>query len=156
MCRYDCRGSLRISSINGSTDGQRKVSISVQHGEAHTPYYDVALPEEAAAIIRTEIEHTTPVAMVERVQRLFPQVTAKQIHTAWYKISETQWKRDSSQLTSARLLLADYSDDVDILDVHVPDGVEILAFILKKILEPLQKQIVEAGIDATCKCAPQS
>ncbi|KAJ7206268.1 hypothetical protein GGX14DRAFT_397079 [Mycena pura] len=129
-----------------------------------------ALPEEAAAIIRAKIEHTTPVAMVGHIQSLFPQVTAKPIHTSlltsarllledypndhdvdildvhvadgveilpfvtffhknpWY-ISETQWKRDSSQLTSARLLLEDYPNDVDILDIHVPDGVEILPFV---------------------------
>lgn len=110
------------------------------------------MPPEAAAIIRDGLEWSTPVEMVGRIQRLFPHVTASQVHSAWSQMSEILWKRDKMQLPSAEILLKELGDDVDVLDVHPAEGVEQIAWVMKKIMEPLRGKIVEIGIDATCGC----
>jgi hypothetical protein len=75
-----------------------------------------------------------------------------QIHAAWRKLSQQYWHRDNMQLPSAKKLLAEYRDDVDIfVPVGVPEGVEMLAWGMKQITEPLQGKVVEIGMDATCQ-----
>lgn len=66
-------------------------------------------------------------------------------------MSETLWKRDRMQLISAKKLLEEYQDDVDTFDLPEIDGVEQLAWGMKKIIGALQGKIVEVAIDATCK-----
>ncbi|KAF7377076.1 hypothetical protein MSAN_00126100 [Mycena sanguinolenta] len=122
MHRFDCKSMLRVSSLNGD-DGQRKISISLRHLDSHVPYYDVGMPPEAAAIIRDGVEWSTPVQLVG--------------------------KRDELQLPSARALLKELEDDVDVLDIHPADGVQQLAFVMKKIIQPLRGKVVEIGTDAT-------
>ncbi|KAJ7661459.1 hypothetical protein DFH06DRAFT_1268903 [Mycena polygramma] len=129
---------LRVSSLDGNVAGERKISISLQHHDAHVPYFDVAMPPEAAAIIREGVEWSTPVAMVGKVQALFPHVTASQIHSAWSEMSEVLWKRDKQQLPSAQILLEELGDDVDVLDLKPPEGVQQVAWVMKKVMEPLQ------------------
>ncbi len=68
------------------------------------------------------------------------------------KMSEVIWKRDSDQLTSARILLKEFQDDVDLFeDIKTPDGVTQMCFALKKILHGLRGKTVEIGLDATCE-----
>ena len=66
-------------------------------------------------------------------------------------MSETLWKRDKEQLPSVKLLLGELEDDVAILDLPGMDGVEQIAWAMKKVVEPLRGKIVEIGMDATCK-----
>ncbi|KAJ7078963.1 hypothetical protein C8R44DRAFT_654310 [Mycena epipterygia] len=153
MHRFDCNSHLRVSSLAGEVPGERKISISLRHHDSHVHYYDVSMPPEAAAIIRDGLEWSTPVEMVGRTQRLFPHVTASQVHSAWSQMSEILWKRDKMQLPSAEILLKELGDDVDVLDVHSAEGVEQIAWVMKKIMEPLHGKIVEIGIDATCGCS---
>jgi hypothetical protein len=108
------------------------------------------MPAEAAAIIRDGIEWSTPVQMVGKVQGLFPNVTATQIHSAWSETSQTLWKRNDMQLPSAQILLDELGDDVDVLDLQPTEGVQQLAWVMKKVMEPLRRKVVEIGIDATC------
>jgi hypothetical protein len=89
--------------------------------------------------------------MVPKVQSLFPAVSANQIHSAWSLMSEILWKRDLMQLPSATILLKEYGDDVDVFDFPVAEGVEQLAWGMKRISERLRGKVVEIGIDATCK-----
>jgi hypothetical protein len=105
MKRYNCRSRLMVTSKAANITGQRLVGIRLQHHEKHTPYYDVEMPAGALEIIQTNLEWSTPVSMVGRVQALFPNVTAKQIHAAWVRMSEVLWKREKDQLKSAGLLL---------------------------------------------------
>jgi hypothetical protein len=95
------------------------------------------MPPEAAAIIRENLEWTTPNAMVPKVQSLFPAVTSAQIHSAWTTMSETLWKRDDQQLRSAEILLHEYSGEVDMFDLPKADGVEQLAWGVKKVSDKL-------------------
>ena len=117
----------------------------------HLPYYDVSLPPEAAALIRENLEWICPSEIAKKVQSTYPSVTTNQVHTAWMTISETLWKRGTQQIPSTRTLLGELQDDVAILDLLDVNGVEHVAWVMKKIALPLQGQIVKIGMDATCE-----
>ena len=111
------------------------------------------MPPEAMQMIEEQVQWLTPSALAAKVQSAHPQVTTKQIHNAWRELSQSYWRRDELQLPSAKQLLAEYGEEVDVFEpVGVPEGVEILAWGMKKIAEPLKGRIVEIGMDATCKC----
>ena len=67
-------------------------------------------------------------------------------------MSETLWKRDQYQLTSAEILLNEYSADVDVFEIPVAEGVEQLCWGIKKVASRLMGRVVEVAIDATCEC----
>ena len=77
---------------------------------------------------------------------------AKQVHAAWTEMSETLWKRDQYQLTSAGILLNEYSVDVDMFEIPVAEGVEQLCWGIKKVVSRLKGKVVEVAIDVTCEC----
>jgi len=81
----------------------------------------------------------------------YPTVTTSQIYKAWTSMSEMIWKRDSDQLTSVRTLLGEFGDEVDILSLPQVEGATQIVWVMKEIVGLLQGQIVEVGIDATCK-----
>jgi len=108
------------------------------------------MPPDAAETIHTSLEWSTPVSLVARIQDQHPSVTANQIHTAWTTMSEVRWKRDKDQLPSARHLLKEFSDDVDVFDVEPSKGVQQVCWGMKKIAMRLKGKVVEIGIDATC------
>ena len=66
-------------------------------------------------------------------------------------MSETLWKQDIQQIPSVKALLGELGDDSAILDLPAIEGVEQIAWVMKKIALPLQGKLVEIGIDATCK-----
>ena len=66
-------------------------------------------------------------------------------------MSETLWKRGREQLPSVKALLGELNSDVVVLDLPEIEGVDQVAWVMKKIMSPLQGKIVEIGIDATCK-----
>ncbi|KAF8238301.1 hypothetical protein L208DRAFT_1037259, partial [Tricholoma matsutake] len=80
---YSCQSCLRVLCHEINDPMSRQITIYLQHHEAHTPYYDVTMPPEAAAIIQENLEWTTLNTMVPKVQSLFPAVTSAQIHSAW-------------------------------------------------------------------------
>ncbi|KAF8502331.1 hypothetical protein F5888DRAFT_1800806 [Russula emetica] len=123
------------------------VRVKLQHFDDHPLYYDVEMPPEAAAIIRKNLEWSTPVSLVPKIQVAHPNVTANQIHVAWTGMSETLWKWDQYQLPSAEMLLKEYSGDVDLFNVPILDHVEQLCWGMKKILGSLEGKVVEIGID---------
>ena len=90
-------------------------------------------------------------SITPKVQAAYPQVMARQVHTAWTQMSEVLWKRDKLQLPSAKLLLEEFGDEVDVFDIKPAEGVEQLAWGMKRILEKLRGKVVEIGIDATCE-----
>ena len=151
MERFSCRSSLGITCCP-STDvpNQQIISIWLHHHEKHKPYYDVTMPPEAVAIIRDNLEWSTPSSLTPKIQDLYLAVTGKQVHRAWTDMSETLWKRDPLQLPSAEMLLKEFGDDVDVFDVIKAEGVEQLCWGMKKIGAHLKGKVVEIGIDATC------
>jgi hypothetical protein len=133
-------------------DDTCNITVKLQHHIKHVLYIDVRMPPEALQMIQDQAEWSTPAAMSVKIQLIYSQVTTKQIHAAWRELSQQYWRRDDEQLLSAKKLLAEYGDDTDIFEpVGVPDGVEILAWGMKRIAEPLRGKVVEIGIDATCK-----
>ncbi|KAI5985311.1 hypothetical protein F5J12DRAFT_787415 [Pisolithus orientalis] len=135
-----CCGVVRMRTRNrnhsqvkekqtGNTINQHTLSIRIKHTNAHTAYYDVTMPLE--------------------IQALYPHVTPAQVHSAWMKMSEILWKKDTNQLTSARTLLDECSNEVDIFDMKIPDGVEQICWGMKKISGMLEGKAVEIALDAT-------
>ncbi|KAJ7182106.1 hypothetical protein C8R46DRAFT_985238 [Mycena filopes] len=150
MKRYRCGSRLRVT-CRQKGEGTRIVVIRLQHKLAHVHYYDVQMPSGATALIRANIEWTTPVSMVGQVQASFPRVTAAQIHAAWTTMSEVLWKRDKDQVKSGRMVLEEFTADAEVLDVPQEEGVEQMCWVMKKIEGRLRGKIVEIGFDATCK-----
>ena len=110
------------------------------------------MPPEAMQMVEEHIEWLTPSAMVSKVQSAYPQVLSAQVHTAWRELSKVHWHRNNLQLPSAKKLLVEYGDEVDIFKIeNLPEGVEMLAWGMKKIVELLKGKIVEVRMDATCK-----
>ena len=140
-----------MSCIRGESLSSRIVSVQIQHHERHLPYYDVAMPPEAADIICENLEWTTLVSIIPKVQAAYPQVTRKQVHWAWMEMSEVLWKRDHMQLPFAKMLLEEFDDDVDVFEIDVAEGVQQLCWGMKKILAHLKGKVVKIGMDATCK-----
>ncbi|KAF8182466.1 hypothetical protein K438DRAFT_1767385 [Mycena galopus ATCC 62051] len=83
------------------------------------------------------------------MMRTYSRRDCPQMHSAWTDMSEILWKRDKAQLPSAEVLLKEFGDGVDILDIHPPEGVEQLCWAMKKIIEPLKGKIVEIAVGAT-------
>ena len=81
----------------------------------------------------------------------YPSVTAKQVHTAWMTMSETLWKWGRDQSASVKALLGELQDDAAIIDLLEIEGVEQIAWVMKKVVHTLHRKIVEVGIDTTCK-----
>ncbi|EGN95293.1 hypothetical protein SERLA73DRAFT_77309 [Serpula lacrymans var. lacrymans S7.3] len=148
MQRFDCGSQLNVLCMK-RTSGTRVVTIRLKHEQRHKPYYDVTMPPEAIQIICNNIEWSTPVSMIPKVQALYPHITGKQVHRAWTEMSEVLWKKDPVQLTSVYILLSELKDDVDLFDIKVADGVEQLCWGMKKIAQRLKGKVVEIGIDAT-------
>jgi hypothetical protein len=151
MDRYNCQSRLTITSREIDTHGTSEVFIRIQHHVAHKPYFDVSMPEKAAAIIRENLEFCTPQSLVAPIQEQFPQVTANQIYSTWAQMSTVIWKRDTMQIPSARILLEEYGHEVEIFDLKVPDGVEIFAWGMRRVATALKGQLVEIVQDATCE-----
>ena len=152
MHRYSCQSKLTISCrTNPSREDTYTITVSLEHHMRHTPYYDVSLHPEAAALIRENLDWFSPHEVSKKVVAIYPSITAKQVHTAWTTMSETLWKHDKEQLPSVNLLLGELKDDVTILGLPGMDGVEQVAWVVKKVVGQLQGKIVEIGIDATCE-----
>ncbi|KAJ6602810.1 hypothetical protein DFH09DRAFT_1270635 [Mycena vulgaris] len=151
MKRFPCGSKLSIS-CRARKDNEDELTVTVQlkHAAKHVTYVDVAMPPEALAMIRDNVEWMTPVTMVAKVQAAFPTVTAAQIHRAWMEMSEPFWRFDDDQLLSTKKVLEEHIDDVDIFEPQdVPEGVEMICWGMKKIATPLKGKIVEIGVDAT-------
>lgn len=151
MTRYDCKSKLIVSCAARGPAMTRTVMVHLHHHKNHQLYYDVSLPSDAAALVRENLEWSTPGSITPKVQVLYPHVTAKQVHRAWTEMSETLWKRDRMQLPSAALLLEEFPNDVDVFNINAEEGVEQLAWGMKKILAGLKGKVVEIGVDATCE-----
>lgn len=153
MHQYDCNSSLIVICRKANTaldNSDCIILVNLRHHDDHIPYYDVEIPSGALDIINKHLEWCTPASLVTQIQMLYPNVTAKQVHTAWTQMSETLWKRDQYQLSSAETLLKGSSSNVDIFDIKVSEGVEQLCWGMKNVASRLRGMVVEIGIDATC------
>ncbi|KAH8998067.1 hypothetical protein EDB92DRAFT_1813615 [Lactarius akahatsu] len=83
------------------------------------------------------------------VQSTYPTISAKQVHKAWTTMSKTLWKKNIEPLPSVRALLSNLKDNVDILNLPEMEGIKQVAWVMKKIVSPLQGKIIKVGIDAT-------
>lgn len=151
MKRYPCKSVMTVTYKRNKVGGQ-DIFVRLQHHFSHVFYSDVQMPPEVLQNIQEQAEWSTPSVMAAKIQSAYPQVTTNQINAAWRELSKAYWRRDDDQLTSARKLLAEYEEDVEVFEpAGIPEGVEILAWGMKRIAEPLRGKVVEIGMDATCK-----
>lgn len=151
MKRYLCRSRMSIT-YRQDKDGIYHITVNLQHHIKHVLYVDVRMPPEALQMIQEQAEWSTPSAMATKIQSIYAQVTTMQINATWRELSQQYWHRDEMQLPSAKKLLAEYGDDVDVFEpVGIPERVEILAWGMKRIAGPLRGKVVEIGMDATCE-----
>jgi hypothetical protein len=109
------------------------------------------MPPEAMQMVNEQAEWDMPSDLATKVRLAYPQVSTAQVYNAWKAVSETYWQRDHLQIPSTRKLLVEFSDDVDIFEPkNILEGVEMLAWGMKKIAERLKGKVVEIGMDATC------
>ena len=79
-------------------------------------------------------------------------LTKKQIYAHWAHIHETTWWLHDDQVTSALMVLK-HAEDLHIKIISVPteDGISLLAFSFKNILEDYVEEIVKLAMDSTCE-----
>ena len=70
---------------------------------------------------------------------------------AWTTMSKMLWKQCNEQVASVKALLSELQDDALILDLPGMEGVEQVAWVMKRVMSPLQGKIVKIEIDATCE-----
>ncbi|THU89691.1 hypothetical protein K435DRAFT_760822 [Dendrothele bispora CBS 962.96] len=150
MDRFDCSSRATISSRTFTRDQTKTlISIHFHHEKHHIPYYDVSMPQRVTDIIHENMGHCTPNNLVPLIQAEFPNITSAQVYSAWIKLSEELWKHAENPLESAKQLLEELRDEVEVVHTKVADGVEQLCWVLKKITGPLGKGVVEVALDAT-------
>lgn len=81
MKRFACQSLLTVSYAQRQ-GGRQMLRIHFEHHEPHVHYYDVGMPEGAAAIIWQHAEWLTPVQLTGKVQQAYPHVTSQQVSTA--------------------------------------------------------------------------
>ncbi|KAJ3745580.1 hypothetical protein DFH05DRAFT_1396638, partial [Lentinula detonsa] len=123
--------------VHLSDTDTKHISVRVKHYKKHIPYYDVSMPEEATEIIRDNLLTSTPNSLVHQIQSLHPQVSAQQIHSAWSVMSQQLWKRDKDQLTSAKLLMEEHAEIIDVFTAVTEHGVTQVSWGVKPIAETI-------------------
>ncbi|KAJ3741085.1 hypothetical protein DFH05DRAFT_1424144 [Lentinula detonsa] len=136
MERFPCKSRLTVTSklISTLDPNEKLITIKLDHCISHVHYYDVSLKDDVLQILRDNLLWSTPSSLVPKIQELHPEATAKQIHSAWTVMSEELWKKDPKQLPSAKLLLEEYSEEVDVFEATMDDGVEMLAWGPKQVV----------------------
>ena len=103
-------------------------------------------------MVRNDIDWVLPNDITRKIQKDYPAVTAKQIMMIWTKLAQELWKRKpENQMESAAMLLKESNNITDLFLIEVEEGVDQLAWGMKKIAHLLGTGIVEVGIDATCE-----
>lgn len=103
-------------------------------------------------MVRKNIDWALPNDLTRKIQKDYPAITAKQIMTIWAKLAQELWKRKpENQMESATILLEESDAVTDLFSLEVEEGVDQLAWGMKKIASLLGTNIVEVGIDATCE-----
>ena len=103
------------------------ILVWLEHHIWYTPYYDVGLPHEAAALIQENLEWSSPNKVARKLMLTYPSISTNQIHTAWTTMSKTLWKQDREQLPSVKVLLGELKDNIAILNLLEMEGVEQIA-----------------------------
>ncbi|KAJ7223373.1 hypothetical protein GGX14DRAFT_352316, partial [Mycena pura] len=152
MDRYPCRSRLVVSvhSHGKANADELTVSVYLKHCH-HDTYTDRSIPDGAAEMVREAEDDVPPAVLVNRIREKFKnRVSRAQIYNMWRERFEGLWKRDTQQLPSARKLLHEFIDVVDVFSpVDVPEDVVILCWGMKKLVDPLKEHIEELAMDAT-------
>jgi hypothetical protein len=113
------------------------------------------MPQAAEELIAQSLSMSKPADLVSAVQALdgCGHVTSAQVHRVWRELTRDFWYRGSDQLTSAQVLLEEYSKkgQVDPFPLQVPEGVTAMAWGLPQVANRVRTRVKEVAIDATCE-----
>jgi hypothetical protein len=150
MCRYDCKGSLTVAIDEDQTDDEQYiVNATLEHEIKHPSYVVTSTPEEAIEKMKKMLDYS-PTEVATSLKKEWPHLLQKQIYRIWSQLCEAAWRRDANPMESAKRLIQE-DPSVDLWELAVPEGVVALAWGMKDIASRIGKEIVEIGIDATCK-----
>jgi hypothetical protein len=147
MDRFPCDSKLNVRVVH--TPGYIAIEVHIEHHHRHETYFDIQMPAEAIVTIRENV-WTTPAIIATHVRAKFPNVTTSQIRNVWKKFNENLWHRDIDQAKSARILLGEFPDDVDMFEFEAIEGVEAIGWGLKSVASQL-RDVIEVAMDVTCK-----
>ncbi|KIJ27755.1 hypothetical protein M422DRAFT_271044 [Sphaerobolus stellatus SS14] len=129
MDRFDCKSSLTISmSRNEASSIRQSITVHLEHGMKHVPYYDVQLPKAAQELIFQNLWASSSI-IAAKVQKEYPHITSQQVYRAWVEFTE--------------------GIGCQILPVTCVEAVQVLAWGLKYPDAKLAGKVVEVGIGAT-------
>ncbi|CAG8718659.1 26839_t:CDS:2 [Racocetra persica] len=120
MQRFHCRGWLMLTI---DTE-KNQIEVELVH-KYHTEYAD------------------------ENIGTRSPNVTEKQIYYWWINFSQHIWKKDEDQIQSA-IKIIEECDDTEIILSIVENGVTIISFGVIELINKLDVNAVEIGVDVTC------
>lgn len=92
MDRFSCSGYLDIKvDICKDDPTHQKVQLALWHDAKHVPYVNVDMPPVTSKFILEHL-YMAPVTLVPEVTHCWPQVSSKQVYTAWRLHTEILWK----------------------------------------------------------------
>ena len=79
------------------------------------------------------------------------ELTEKQIYTSWAHINENTWRLNDEQVKSAQKILENHEGNkIEIVPIHAEDGISVIAFGFKEIVDDYGKEITKIAMDSTC------
>jgi hypothetical protein len=168
MDRYACNGHLYVTADKHVCQTLR---VRITHHRWHHPYTDISISEEVETIIQemkdlpaakvcpsyflfiVMLIYFVMVQIWERILRENPQIelTEKQVYASWAHLNEDSWRLNNEQVKSAQKVLENHNGDaIEIIPVHAEDGISVIAFGFKEIVDDYGKEITEIAMDSTC------
>jgi len=141
MTRFKCNGNLNIKI----DEALKKVSLEFTHDILHSRPERCGVTDEIKVEIRQQL-HLAPKDIFTSLQMSYPDLTQKQVHYWWTQHMQAQYRKDSEQLASTKILLQEAGFNILI---HNYDGVKYIGF-LTGFFDDM-KANTEIICDATCK-----
>jgi hypothetical protein len=154
MYRFKCNGQVSITVKTDRYDARQSIlDITMDHQCQHIKYYDVSMPEDAVKYIIDHIQ-LPPGLLATEVTKRWKHITRAQVYSAWTRNVQHLWKIEEDPLHSGRKLLGQWSNEVDLFDLQLPDGVIALGWGIRSIANRIKHLVIEVALDATCACVP--
>ncbi|TFK46463.1 hypothetical protein OE88DRAFT_1638147 [Heliocybe sulcata] len=152
MPRHRCKGWLHITIQNTIP---ALVRIRLNHDIPHPHYTDISIPEHVQNLIY-ECRRQTPGQIWDRIlaenEGRTVEYTERQVYALWQHINEEVWWLDDDQVKSARMVLeAAQGKEVELIDVTMEKGIDVIAFALKDSVDEFGGEMAELAMDSTWK-----
>ncbi|KAK1225757.1 hypothetical protein PQX77_011288 [Marasmius sp. AFHP31] len=129
--------------------------IKLRH-HTHPAYVDISIPVHLKEKIRDGVENDlTPSKIWSGVLQDEPdtEITRKQVHREWTKLSQYKWRMDDDQVESSIQLLQKLAGEnvTEIIPIREIEGTSAVAFGFEEILNEVMDCTEEIAVDSTWK-----